>query len=339
MHCRDCGATGWGGVKPSQGSTKLVANDLQRFYREYFGRKPLVTFVFPAQDDETDPRKLCPECLTLNSSKVEGCLSCGHRDLIRVHIPEILHEENHNGQRKLVSSGDCPFCGSSNGLSILGAQAASLTSAMIATLYTTPFNRDKKLLTFSDSVQDAAHRAGFYGARTYRTTLRTAIAHTVAAHSGSLTLQALVDQFPAYWQHQLGSAGNYVATFIPNDLEWLREWDQFLHSDRADLADDTSLPALINERLTWEIVNQFGHRSAVGPSLERSGACAAHFSPKEMEQAIAILHPKLTNEIDALRSVTPDLIRQFLLGLLHHLRQRGGILQPATQIYSGSQQC
>ena len=37
MHCRDCGATGWGGVKPSQGSTKLVANDLQRFYREYSG--------------------------------------------------------------------------------------------------------------------------------------------------------------------------------------------------------------------------------------------------------------------------------------------------------------
>lgn len=333
MHCRDCGATGWGGVKPSQGSTKLVANDLQRFYREYFGRKPLVTFAFPAQDSEAITHKLCPECLTLNSSKIESCLSCGHPNLIRVHLPEILHEENHNGQKKLVSSGDCPFCGSSNGLSILGAQAASLTSAMIATLYTTPFNRDKKLLTFSDSVQDAAHRAGFYGARTYRTTLRTAIAHTVAAHSGNLTLQALVDQFPAYWQHQLGSAGNYVATFIPNDLEWLREWDQFLHSDRADLATDTPLPALINQRLTWEIVNQFGHRSAVGPSLERSGACAAHFSPKEMEQAIAALHFKLTNEIDALRLVNCDRVRQFLLGLLHHLRQRGGILQPATQLY------
>jgi DEAD/DEAH box helicase domain-containing protein len=28
------------------------------------------------------------------------------------------------------------------------------------------FNYDKKLITFSDSVQDAAHRAGFFGART-----------------------------------------------------------------------------------------------------------------------------------------------------------------------------
>ncbi|MBW4523225.1 MAG: DEAD/DEAH box helicase [Scytolyngbya sp. HA4215-MV1] len=338
MHCRDCGVTGWGGVKPSQGSNKLVTNDLQRFYREYFGHRPLVTFIFPAHPDETDIRKFCPDCLTLNAPRVEQCLSCGNADLIRVHIPDILHEENHNGQKKTVSSGDCPFCGSSNGLSILGAQAASLTSAMIGTLYTTPFNRDKKLLTFSDSVQDAAHRAGFYGARTYRTTLRTAIAHTVTTHTNassenSITLKDLVEQFPSYWRTRLGSAGNYVATFIPNDLEWLREWDQFLHSDRLDLATDTSLPTLINERLTWEIVNQFGHRSAVGPSLERSGACAAHFDTDQIEQAIATLHLKLSNEIDALRDVSRDRIQQFLLGLLHHLRQRGGILQPATQLY------
>lgn len=333
MHCRDCGATGWGGVRPSQGANKLVANDLQRFYREYFGRKPLVTFVFPAHETELNIRKLCRECLTLNGPRVEQCLSCGNQDLIRVHVPEIVYEESHNGQKTLTSSGDCPFCGSNNGLSILGAQAASLTSAMIGVLFTTPFNRDKKLLTFSDSVQDAAHRAGFYGARTYRTTLRTAIAHTIAANSNGITLQTLVDQFPNHWQQQLGSAGNYVATFIPTDLEWLREWDQFLHSDSSDLASDTRLPDLVNERLTWEIVSQFGHRSAVGPSLERSGASAAYFSPQLLERAIAALHLKLANEVDPLRQVTSAQIRQFVLGLLHHLRQRGGILQPATRQY------
>ena len=149
MHCRDCGATGWGGIKPAQGSTKLVANDLQRFYCEYFGHKPLVTFAFPvhANANATETRRLCPECLTLNSSRVEGCLACGHPGLIRVHIPEITKSiEDAPGQKKLVSSGDCPFCNSSNGLSILGAQAASLTSAMIGTLYTTPSNSKFKTL-------------------------------------------------------------------------------------------------------------------------------------------------------------------------------------------------
>jgi DEAD/DEAH box helicase domain-containing protein len=39
------------------------------------------------------------------------------------------------------------------------------------------FNDDKKLIAFSDSVQDAAHRAGFFGARTWQNGVRTAWAH------------------------------------------------------------------------------------------------------------------------------------------------------------------
>ena len=86
MHCRDCGATGWGGVQPSQGANKLVANDLQRFYREYFGRKPLVTFVLPAHETEPDVRKLCSECLILNGPIIRQCLSCGNQDLVHADL-------------------------------------------------------------------------------------------------------------------------------------------------------------------------------------------------------------------------------------------------------------
>lgn len=41
------------------------------------------------------------------------------------------------------------------------------------------------------------------------------------------------------------------------------------------------------------------------------------------------LLPWLNNEIEILRQVPLDLVQQFLLGILHHLRQRGGIFQPA----------
>ena len=331
LHCRDCGATGWGGVRPSVGASRLESGDLKQFYQNYFAQKPLVAYVFPCDNTEPNFSQLCPECLNINGPQAKSCRSCGHEQIIRVHIPDILREESHQGKKRSVSSHDCPYCNSSSGLSIIGAQAASLTSAMIGVLYATPFNADKKLLTFSDSVQDAAHRAGFYGARTYRTTLRTAIAQTVLAHPKGLSLAELTQQFPQFWQQRLGSTASYVATFLPADLEWLREWDQFIHSDRATLPPDSRLPNLVNERLTWEIVNQFGHRSAIGPSLERSGVCAAQFPPSALTKAVEQLHPILTNEIEALRNVTPAKIHQFLLGLLHHLRQRGGILQPATE--------
>ncbi len=362
LHCRDCGATGWGGVRPSQGADKLEPDALKSFYQAYFSRKPLVAYVFPCDETQPQYHLFCGQCLTINGSRNHYCRSCGNEGLIRVHVPDNTHQATRNGQKHLLVNHDCPYCEGKNGMAILGAQASSLTSAMIGTLYTTPFNADKKLLTFSDSVQDAAHRAGFYGARTYRTTLRTAIAQTIANHTqpsspcpllpagkegsespspggrgvgvrAGITLKSLLDQFPNYWQTQLGSAADYVATFLPIDLAWLREWDDFLKSDKPDLPADSRLPHLLNERLTWEIVNQFGHRSAVGPSLERSGICAAYFAPERLTQAAQALHLKLTNEVEALREATPNQVQQFLLGLLHHLRQRGGILQPATENY------
>jgi DEAD/DEAH box helicase domain-containing protein len=183
LHCRDCGATGWGGVRPSQGADKLEPDALKSFYQAYFSRKPLVAYLFPCDETQPNYHLFCGQCLTINSARHRYCRSCGHEDLIRVHVPDNTHQETRNGQKHLLVSHDCPYCSSSSGLSILGAQASSLISAMIGVLYTTAFNTDKKLLTFSDSVQDAAHRAGFFGARTYRTTLRTAIAQTIANHT------------------------------------------------------------------------------------------------------------------------------------------------------------
>jgi DEAD/DEAH box helicase domain-containing protein len=335
VHCRNCGATGWGGVQPSQNANKLQANDLRGFYQAFFSRKPLVSFIFPCDHKPELPnfRLLCRHCLTLNlpRTSTKSCLSCNGEDLIPVQVPDVVETASNRGQKKAVSSSDCPFCENRNGLSILGAQAASLTSAMIGVLYTTPFNSDKKLLTFSDSVQDAAHRAGFYSARTYRTTLRTAIFYLLNQSPKSLTLAELVEEFPKYWQQQFSSTADYVATFLPNDLQWLREWDNFLNSDNTELDPKTTLPNIVNQRLTWDIITQLGLRSAVGPSLERSGVCSVDFKRDRVTGSVKALQLKLSNELEALRSVSTESVQQFILGLLHHLRQQGGILQPATE--------
>lgn len=346
VHCRDCGATGWAGVRPSQSARHLAGDDLRNFYKAFFNRSPLVTFLFPCDraEGEVDRELLCDRCLTLNLPTAKHCTACNGNNLIPVRIPDVVGTENRDGQTRSVSSRDCPFCGNSNGLSIVGAQAASLTSATIGVFYTTPFNSDKKLLTFSDSVQDAAHRAGFYGARTYRTTLRTAIYQSVRDFRGhsdrrALTLEELTRQFPDDWKAKLGTT-NYVATFLPTDLEWLRDWDAFVRSDRGNLPPETTLPRLVDDRLVWEIVTQFGLRSAIGPSLERSGVCGVDFDRDRLETAVRALEFQLSNEVEALRTVKAETVREFIRGFLHHLRQRGGILQPVTDgqyISSGGQ--
>lgn len=61
-------------------------------------------------------------------------------------------------------------------LSIVGYRAASLASVAIGELYSSAYNNHYKLIAFSDSVRDAAHRAGFFGARIHSQVVRHALA-------------------------------------------------------------------------------------------------------------------------------------------------------------------
>jgi DEAD/DEAH box helicase domain-containing protein len=201
VHCRDCGATGWSSTLLHQNASQLdPARNLRNFYRAFFARDPLVRYVFPLRPlpestAESEPlasaeRLFCRDCLTIQdpprSSSVSRatsvlapcCQSCSSTNLVVAQVPEITVKDS-NGH--LRSSSDCPSCGAHRSLLLIGATAASLTSSCAASLFASSFNSDRKLLTFSDSVQDAAHRAGFIAARAYRTTFRTALTATLQA--------------------------------------------------------------------------------------------------------------------------------------------------------------
>ena len=83
----------------------------------------------------------------------------------------------------------CPGCDTDQSLTILGSQAASLSVCRhqpSLPLTIQPGRGEKKLLAFTDSVQDASHRSGFFASRTYRFNLRTAI-------------QAVLEAEPSGW--------------------------------------------------------------------------------------------------------------------------------------------
>ena len=97
------------------------------------------------------------------------------------------------------SSNCCPFCNTQGSLTILGSRAASLTSVAISQIFASNFNNDKKLLTFSDSVQDAAHRAGFFAGRTYTFNFRIALQKFVQTLSAPVDLATLPGMFVDFW--------------------------------------------------------------------------------------------------------------------------------------------
>ena len=98
---------------------------------------------------------------------------------------------------RTVLSRDCPFCHASEALIIVGARASSLLSVVLGQTFASRQNDDsgghaepaqnfepssaQKVISFSDNVQDAAHRAGFFSAHTWQNNVRTAVVQAAAA--------------------------------------------------------------------------------------------------------------------------------------------------------------
>lgn len=83
------------------------------------------------------------------------------------------------------------------------------------------------------------YRAGFISARAYRTSFRTALTATVQQSPAVLDLPGLKDAFLRHWRQKLPNAVDFVATFLPADLEWLKEWAELEKSAQPVLPPDS----------------------------------------------------------------------------------------------------
>lgn len=337
LYCYSCGSMGWGGRRGQTGDRKIGC-DIQDFYVGFFSHHPLITFIFPINSNsQVNIQKdylhhqLCTRCLRLNKKDDLMCQHCGNQTLVSVIEPNIQQTTTKNNQTRREINHNCPFCDNKNGLVILGSRAASLASIAIGTLFTSPYNNDPKLICFSDSVQDAAHRAGFFETRTYRFTVRSAIykfLENVTSQPDN-NLETIRKAFPTYWRSQLSNSANYIATFIPSDMEWLKEWETLQKTGKSQ----SSLVELIDKRLDWEIVAELGLYTQKGGSLEKSYSCSISLRLTLLQNTISTLHEKLVNEIGSLVQLTHDDLTRFILGLIYYLRQQGGIFHPATTNY------
>ena len=71
----------------------------------------------------------------------------------------------------------CPSCGTRDAIRFLGSRVTTLASVGITQMFGSEHVADdeRKLLAFTDSVQDASHRAAFFSGRTHRFNLRATL--------------------------------------------------------------------------------------------------------------------------------------------------------------------
>ena len=260
INCRDCGYTGWATIPNARQNGRI--SDLNIFYNEFFNYNDKVLFIYPDKHEEDKDGFyrgfICPECLQidLGDEKQHTCSSCGANS-----IPVIFPKEIRTlGKHKHYI---CPHCKSKSSISLLGLRSATAISATISQMFSSTFNDDKKALTFSDNVQDAAYRAGFFNSRTWKFSLRSAIQKFVDDRGNGLNLYEFQNEFIKYWKEKL-SIEEYVSLFIPPNLIWMDAYNNMLETGKLLDNDKTKLLIrFIDNRLKYEILLEYGLTSRI----------------------------------------------------------------------------
>lgn len=330
IHCRECGSMGWGALQ-KQGDNRLLG-DLDTFYKCFFGYDPKLALIYHAfegykRDPDTFLESLCGHCLNRGGAKAKSCKTCGQDD--RLLVVEIV-QRNKKQLDRLKAERSCPHCESQTGLTILGSRSASLSSVALGQLFATRYNSDKQALAFSDNVQDASHRANFFSARTYRTTLRTAICKSLQAAPDEISLSDFGDRFIEQWTKDM-SGEDFVGTFLAPNMEWLSDYQAL--QKKGSLPHSSKLPKELAKRLRFELIFEFGYQSRIGRTLEKTGTAIAYLPPVLVEEACQVFGKNLREKAGGWGSVTDEQLRYFLQGLLHRLRTIGGVYHPQLETY------
>jgi len=312
------------------GQSAKLETELDEIYRQFFDHGRSVVLVFPDRSDKPasgQHQQLCPVCLSLNKQSNAQCSHCGHDGLLPVLIPDMLKER----KDELEFANECPFCHSKQGISILGSRAASLSAVMIHQLYGSRFNEHKKLITFSDSVQDAAHRASFFTARTWPLMVRGQIGGLLPTDE-AMPLDAFAKRVCEQARARSMDDAHFAANFIAPNMLWLHDYQEL--KQQGQLPEKTDLPELVSLRLDWEVYSEFTLRAGIGRTLEVTGFASAGIDMQRFNPAIAALHQQLGEEFgDLMSGVSAEKVAHLALGVLWRMRQAGAVMHPAFESY------
>jgi ATP-dependent helicase YprA (DUF1998 family) len=219
----------------------------------------------------------------------------------------------------------CPACQQRDGIRFLGSAVATQLSVALSTLFGS-VNLDaaeKKTLVFTDSVQDAAHRAGFVQSRSHSLTVRSVLREAVGSTATSLNM--LADRVI----ERAGDDPVLRYRVLPPDLAEKKEFAPFWEAKKLSKVPQ-SVRKRVAKRLAFDAVLEFGLQSQLGRTLEMTSTVAA-----EVEAAPGLMIAAARQAIDEAGGesllpveVTDGLALVWVRGVLERMRGRGAIEHP-----------
>ena len=365
-HCTECGESVWVALVDPDSRNPIQAkgvqgfqlvSDIDKIYQGWGFERAMsdrVVVLSPWHEDDE------PTADERVGSLVQGSLDIAHwylaKDSLVVRAGpgpcpltgestfrvKINHDTKQTQNGKVIGAVKCPHCLGDDSLMFIGARAATIGSVAIDEMFGSVLNNDPKLLAFTDSVQDASHRAGFFSARTYHFTLRTGLQRVIdEAGTTGVPLAEVGKRLLDYWSQPMpgrpGSLREAISTLLPTDL---REYQAYLdyRSQPVLAPPGPRLRNDIEDRLTWEAISEFSLMLTHGRTLEGNASTTLGYDREAVDETLALLRSRLPSIDPALLSLDNAeghlRLRRWLLGILHRQRERGGMYHPYVDAYA-----
>ncbi|CAO5165699.1 DEAD/DEAH box helicase domain-containing protein [Frankia sp. AiPs1] len=330
VYCRHCGRSGWAALSPERDPRELVT-DPTKIYRASVGRdKRRVRALIRATERETgvpagSPLMVLDSAGTrLHTFDPAGAplpdvqAAAGGDPAPQSGVPVLCALDDSVG----AEADRCPACGLEQGIRYLGAGLAALASVAVSQLFTggeLPDRTSQRTLLFNDSVQDAAHRAGFVAARAFTFSLRALLADQLTDSTPVALNDLIADLLAASGDRET------LAAIVPPELHDVDEVDALLAGRERGRRPTWRL---LGNRLGFATVLEFGLRSRNGRTLELTRTVAAEATLPDLDTARGLARDTLlqgqAQPLDY-GQLTDARFDAYLRGLLERLRIRGGV--------------
>lgn len=248
-------------------------------------------------------------------------------------IPVLMYAGDDVEER--AEAQECPSCNETDSIRYLGSSVSTLLSVALSNLFSMGDldGKEKKTLVFADSVQDAAHRAGFVQDRARTFAVRGQINNAVRSiiresTSEKVALSEIADRMVENAEsiHNKLHARQALFDLLPPEIahspNYRSVWDSGV--TKKDRARGLSLLA---SRLNMDLVLQFGERVDLPRSLVNTGTLTVAVDVTDNELASIALSAFKGIDFDPKASV------RWVRGLLEYMRIDGGIYHPWMKSY------
>lgn len=329
--CRECGASGW--ISRRLATDDRYCSDISTINKAFMNKEKEVMLL----NIESKKHEAVDEYVNDNTINVTHYLnlkdlrdaSSSDSDTLRVRVCSKTTSTKGGNQRFATY---CPEC-NSDAICQIGGRTSTLSSVAISQVLSSDFDhaeeKDRKILVFNNSVQDAAHQAGFYEARTFRFLFRQSMQQYINTLEKPVNIEELQQGFKDYWKQKL-SEEDYYNRFLPADLAShidlrrnYREGSGFMQSfkDEFDI------------RVDWEIVSELGLTSQLGRTLEKTGSSATFFKTEDIHKVYDLMKDFLVDNNLGYVADDETAFCHYVYGILQRMRRHGAVDHPYLDKY------